>query len=128
MEQSIPSHTLLYRLINFLPDQCSTVPAIPGGGFPPVRGLQDYESPARLAGPILPKLGFHRHPGITRLPSTSACRIFPNRSLCTFTHNRVLTNMSGLSPYCCSMCPGFHRAAVLFLSELYTNRDPHGSP
>ena len=57
--------------------------------------------------------GSHQHPGVTRLPSTSACRIFPNRSLCTFTHNRVFTNMSGLSPYCCSTSPGFHRTAVL---------------
>ena len=40
----------------------------------------------------------------------------------------LLFYVSGLSPYCFSACPGFHRTAVLFLSELYTNRDPHGSP
>ena len=27
--------------------------------------------------------------------------------------NRVFTNMSGLSLYCCSTCPGCHRTAVL---------------
>ena len=34
-------------------------------------------------------------------------------SLCAFTHNRMSTNMSGLSPYCCYTRPGFHRTAVL---------------
>ena len=56
---------------------------------------------------------YHRHPGITRLPPPYACQIFPNRSLCTFTHNRVFPKMSGLSPYCCYTCPGFHRTAVV---------------
>ena len=36
----------------------------------------------------------------------------------------MLFYVYGLSPYCCSTCSGFHRTAVLFLSELYTNRDP----
>ena len=38
----------------------------------------------------------------------------------------LLFYMFGLSSYCCSRCPGFHRTAVLLLTELYTNRNPHG--
>ena len=36
----------------------------------------------------------------------------------------LLFYVSGLSPYCYCTWPGFHRTAVLFLSELCTNRDP----
>ena len=91
----------------------------PRGGFPPVRGLRIPRPAGRCAltrrsrSADIAQTGSHRHPIITRLPSTSACRIIPNCSLCTFTHNRVFTNMSGLSPYCCYICPGFHRTAVL---------------
>ena len=46
----IPSHIAPnYCLTNFLPDRCSTGPAIPGNGVPPIQGLPDYESP-RAAG------------------------------------------------------------------------------
>ena len=37
-------------LIDFLPDWFLTGPAIPGSGFPPVRGLPDYESSASQGG------------------------------------------------------------------------------
>ena len=38
---------------------------------------------------------------------------YSRTSLSTFTHNRVFLYVSGLSPYCCFMCPGFHRTAVI---------------
>ena len=41
-------------------------------------------------------------------------------------HIHSQSNMSRLSPYCCSKCPGFHRTVVLLLSKLYTNRYSHG--
>ena len=50
-----------YCLTNFLLDQCSTGPAIPGGGSPPVQGLPDYEYPARLAGALSPGRSWHLH-------------------------------------------------------------------
>ena len=40
----------------------------------------------------------------------------------------LLFYTSGLSLYRCSRCPGFHRTAVLLLTELCTNRYPHGLP
>ena len=52
-------------------------------------------------------------PSHTRLLSVSVCRILPKRSLCIFTHNRMFTTMSVLSPYCCSKRLGVHRTAVL---------------
>ena len=70
-------------------------------------------SPGAPGVPIFAQTGSHRHPGVTRLLSTSACQILQNRSLCTVAHNRVFATMSGLSLYCCSNCPGFHRTAVL---------------
>ena len=107
------------------PGRCPTSPGITGLRISRPAGRCALTGRSRSAD--IAQTGSHRHPGITQLPSTSACRIIPNRSLCTFTHNRLFTNMSGLSPYCCSRCPGFHRTAVLLLSELYTNRYPHGS-
>ena len=123
IEQSI-LHTPNYCLTNFLPDRCSTGSAIPGGGLPRVRGLPDYDSTtppagARLSGtpemPILTQLSYH---GRTRILLPQAGRIFPNSSICTFTHNHVFTKVSGLSPYCCSTCPGFRRTAVLRVRTL----------
>ena len=58
-------------------------------------------------------MGCHQHPGVTCPPPPQACRIFPNRSLSTLTHNHVFLYASGLSPYCCYMCPGLHRTAVI---------------
>ena len=59
-------------------------------------------------------------------------------SLCTFTHNHVFTNMSGLSPYSCSTCPGFHhvhctavlyvRAFIVLLFYSYLNNTQTGIP
>ena len=46
-------------------------------------------------------------------PSLQACRVFPDHPLLTWIHNNVVINASGLSPYRCSRCPGFHRTAVL---------------
>ena len=120
MEQSfLHTHSSTVSLTSFwtgaVPDRQSP------GRFPTSPGITRLRI-ARLAGalspgapevPIFAQTGSHRHPGVTRPPSTSVCRIFPNRPLCAFTHNRVFTNMSGLSPYCCSTCPGFHRTAVL---------------
>ena len=104
MEQSFP-HTLLYCLTNFLPDRCSTGPAIPRGGFPPVRGIPDYESSALLAGalPDIPE------PLFRSLHIHSQSRIY--KDVWAFTV--LLFYVSGLSPYCCSTCPGFHHTAVL---------------
>ena len=70
-------------------------------------------SPAAPGVPISPKLAPTDTPEVTQLRLASAGRILPNRSLCTFTHNHVFTNMSGLSLYCCYTRPGFHRSAVL---------------
>ena len=39
----------------------------------------------------------------------------------------LLLYTSGLSPYCCSRCTGFHRTAVQLLAELCTHRYPHRS-
>ena len=134
----IPSHTLLYCLTNFLPDRCSTWTGHPRGQFPTSPGITGLRI-SRPAGRCA-LTGRSRSADIAQTGLSPTPRNHPTTldirlpdipeplSLCTFTHNRVLTNMSGLSPYCCSTCPGFHRAAVLFLSELCTNKDPHGSP
>ena len=137
MEQTF-LHTHYYPVS--LPDRCSTGPAIPGAvshqsgdyrttNLLPCWPVRSYREPPECR--YCPNYATTDIPGITRLSPPSACRVFPNRSLFTFTHNRVFTKMSGLSAYCCSTCQGFHRtavicvrAAVLLLSELYTNRFP----
>ena len=143
-ETVIPSRTLSYCHINFLLDRCSAGPAIPGVVSHESGDYRNYNSPFRPAGVlsagapgmlISPKLGPTDTPGVTRLLPTSAVRILPNCSPCAFTHQPhvykyvwaftvPLFYTSGLSPYRCSRCPGFHRTAVLLLTEQYTTRDP----
>ena len=95
----------------------------PRGRFPTspgITGLRIYRPAGRCAligrsrNADIALTGLPRnHPGITRPLPPYACRIFQNRSLCTFTHNSVFTTVSGLSPYCCYTCLSFHHTAVL---------------
>ena len=123
----IPSHTLFYCLTNFLPGRCSTRPEIPGvvshesgdhwtTSLPPGWPVRSHRALPECR--YLPKLAPTDTPESPDCSRHPPCRLLPNRSLCTFTHNRVFTTMSGLSQYCCSKRPGFHRTAVLLLSEL----------
>ena len=63
------------------------------------------------------------------IPEPSSLRIHSQSRVYKYVRafTVLLFYMSGLSPYCCSRCPGFHLTAVLLLSELYTSRYPHGS-
>ena len=83
--------------------------------------------------------GSHRHPRShpttpdLRRPDTSellSLRIHsqPRAYKYVWAFTVPLFYTSGLSLYRCSRCPGFHRTAVLLLNELFTTRDPHGSP
>ena len=119
----IPSHTLLHCLTNFLPDRCSTGPAIPGGGFPPVRGLPDYESPVPAGRCPLTGRSQSADIALTGLPPTPRNHpatldihlpdIPEPLSLHIHSQSRVdkyvraftvlLFYVSGLSPYCCSI-------------------------
>ena len=82
--------------------------------------------------------GSHRHPrshqtpSDIRRPDTSellSLRIHsqPHVYKYVWAFTVPLFYTSGLSPYRCSRCRGFHHTAVLLLTELYTTRDPHGS-
>ena len=142
----IPSRTLFYCLTNFLSGPVQYRTGNPRGGFPRVRGLPDYPLPAGRCGLTghsrnanIAQTGSHRHP--RSHPTTSDIR-WPDTpellSLRIHSQSRVykyvraftilLLYTSGLSPYCCSRCPGFHSTAVLLLTELCTNRYPHGLP
>ena len=61
--------------------------------------------------------GCHMHINwaTTYPPSLQACRAFPDHPLITWIHNNVVLNASGLSPYRCSKCPGFHRRPTAVL-------------
>ena len=106
----------------------------PRGGFPQVRGLPDYayySQPAGVLSPgdpgmsILPKLATTDTPGVTRRLPALTDWLFPNCSLCAFTHtwyikicpgfHRTAVLLSGLSPYCCSM-PMTHRQGSTWIS------------
>ena len=116
------THTaLLYCLTNFLPDRCSTGPAIPGAEcrYCPNWATTDTpESPDYLQ--HLPA-GYSRTALSAHSLTIAYLQICPGfhrtAVLCVRAFTVLLFYVSGLSPYC-----------VLFLSELYTNRYPHGSP
>ena len=126
-----------YCLANVLPDRCSTGPAIPG--------VVSHESGDYRTMTLSPNRPVHSHrvlpecryrpnwlpptppesPDDFRPPPAGYSRTALSAHSLTITR---LQNMSGLSPYHCYIRPGFHRTAVLLLTELCTTRDPHGSP
>ena len=139
-------HTLLSSLTNFLLDRCSTGPAIPGAvshqsGNYRTTNLPPAGRCALIGHPWNADIALTGLPPTPRDHPTTSAICLPDipelLSLHIYSQSRIykdvraftvlLFYVSGLSPYRCYRCPGFHRTAVLLLSEQYTNRYPHGS-
>ena len=124
MEQSfLHAHCSTVSLTSF---RCSTGPAIPR--------VVSHESGDYRTTTLPPGRPLRAH---RALPE---CRYRPNwlppsppGSPNYFRHpadgySRTALSAHSLTITCLQICPGFHHTAVLLLTEVYTNRYPHGLP
>ena len=107
----------------------------PRGGFPRVRGLPDYISSSQAAvrsHRALPECRY-RPNWLPPTPPESPDDLWPPPTGYSRTALNAHSLTLGIQKYVrftvpLLYYPGFHRTAVLCLSEPHTTRDPHGSP